>query len=371
MTTTDETTVAGAVAAVLTELAASGPDMSGAALLRGIGRAGLLARCLTDDPRQPLRLDRFGELIEALAGHAPSGPTLSCVVHLATFLPLVRRLAHESMADVVAAAVAGRAVGTIAATDAGVAGSDLLGIETTVELGDDRITVRGTKEWITNATTADYYAVVARHHPGRHFSSLSVVLAPADAPGVTREAIDSAVMAGAGIGRVTFDNVVLPRTALLGRPGWGFAYFVEQMAAERLAGGFWAVAVARNVLARTVAYLRDHHVGEESLWERTAVRHDLARLAVRLRLLEALVAQIVATASATGRLPTRDTAVLKAALAPLVIETVERCLQLHGADGFAADRGLLRLLDDVRVFGVAGGTTETMLDLVAGGLVRS
>jgi citronellyl-CoA dehydrogenase len=359
------------VAQVLAELAATGRDHDGAALVRGIGEVGLLARCLTGDERQPLRLARFGELIDALARGAPRGPTLSCVVHLATFVPLVRRLAHPSLADVGRAAVAGRVVGTIAATDAGVAGSDLLGIETSISIEDDRIVLRGAKEWITIALFADDLAVVARHRPGRHFSSLSLVLVPADAPGVTREEVDSTVMAGAGIGRVGFDDVVLAPTALLGRPGRGLAYFVEQMAAERLAGGFWAVAVARQALDRTVRHLRGRRVGEGALWERSAVRHDLARMAVRLRMLEALVAQIVATGSTTGRLPAGDTAVLKAALAPVAIDTVERCLQLHGAEGFADDHGLLRLLDDVRIFGVAGGSTETMLDLVADDLVAA
>jgi len=41
------------------------------------------------------------------------------------------------------------------------------------------------------------------------------------------------------------------------------------------------------------------------------------------------------------------------------------CLQLRGAQGLEAESPLLRLLNDFRVFGIAGGSTETMLDMIA------
>jgi citronellyl-CoA dehydrogenase len=358
-----------AVAEAARAAAASSLDAAARRMLREIGDAGLMRACL-GEPERPLRMERFRELVGALATGAPAGLALPCVVHLATFLPLMRRMGGADHAAVVEGAAGGSVVGTIAATDAGSAGSDLLGMTTRVELGSSRLVLHGAKEWITSATFADQLLVVARHRPERHFASFCLVLVPADAPGVSRSPLDSAAMAGAGLGRIVFDEVTLPLTALVGRPGRGFVSFMEQMAAERLAGGIWTAALARRLLERTVRHASGRRIEGRTLWERSSVRQELARAAVEVTLLEALVDRLVSLGERGERLPLAETAALKAALGPLVVRTVERCLHLHGAQGLASESGLLALLEDVMAFGTAGGATETMLDLVASDLAR-
>jgi citronellyl-CoA dehydrogenase len=137
------------------------------------------------------------------------------------------------------------------------------------------------------------------------------------------------------------------------------------MAVERLAGGIWTVALARRLLADTVRGLRRREIDGRPLWQRCAVRHTLARVAVQVRLLEALVDDVTAAARRTGELSMADTAVLKAAVGPTVTQVLDACLQLRGADGLGTAGGLPALLADVHAFGIAGGSTETMLDAIA------
>jgi citronellyl-CoA dehydrogenase len=290
---------------------------------------------------------------------------LSYVVHTATAQPLVARLGGDRFPELLRAARAGHAVGALAATDADVPGSDLPGMATAVAIAADRLVLSGAKTWITNAVFADFFVVLARHRAARHPASLSLVLVPADAPGLRRTPVASPVMAGAGIGTVTFDGVELTPAHLLGRPGRGFTHFAQQMAVERVAGGIWTVALAERVLAQTVQALQGREVDGRTLWQRSAVRHTLARAAVRVRLLEALVEDVIAVARRTGALSVPDTAVVKATVGPTANEVLDACLQLAGADGLTWARGLLTLLADVRAFGIAGGSTETMLDVVA------
>jgi alkylation response protein AidB-like acyl-CoA dehydrogenase len=94
------------------------------------------------------------------------------------------------------------------------------------------------------------------------------------------------------------------------------------------------------------------------------VRHRIAQSVVQVTLLRALVEQALAATDRTRLVDPFNSAVIKAAVAPAMEAAIGACLQLQGARGLEADSSLLRLLNEFRVFGVAGGSTETMLDVV-------
>jgi alkylation response protein AidB-like acyl-CoA dehydrogenase len=238
---------------------------------------------------------------------------------------------------------------------------------TTLHRAEDGWILNGTKDWVTGACIASHLLVCARTGSaasGRHFSNFSLVLVPAGLPGVTIRPRDTAVMEHAGLGSVAFTDVRLPSGAMVGRPGLGLAYFLRYVATERLAGGFWATAIGRDQIRRTAAWLRRRDLAGSSLWDNPAVRRQLAEAAVSIRLIEALTDDILRQRR-TAPPPADDTAALKAALAPQLTSALSTCVQLHGAEGLTRQAGLLEMLDDARAFGVAGGTTETMLELVA------
>jgi alkylation response protein AidB-like acyl-CoA dehydrogenase len=333
-------------------------------VLAGLGRAGGLRACLSPDTPPGLSLDGLRTLIQRLAVRAPSGVTLAACVQAALFIPIMAELADDAQRRVLDAVLDGQAAGAVAVSDAGLAGSDPAAMATSLRRADDHWILSGTKDWVTGACLASHLLVCARTGPGRHFSSFSLVLVPGAAAGVTIRPRDTAVMPHAGLGTVRFADVRLPPGALVGRPGRGLAYFLRYVATERLAGGFWATAIGRDQVRRTAAWLRQRDLAGGSLWDNPAVRRQLAEAAVRIRLIEALTDDIVRQRP-TAPPPAEDTAALKAALAPGLTSALGTCVQLHGAEGLTRQGGLLQGLADARAFGVAGGTTETMLELVA------
>ncbi|HEY0605654.1 MAG TPA: acyl-CoA dehydrogenase family protein, partial [Herpetosiphonaceae bacterium] len=152
--------------------------------------------------------------------------------------------------------------------------------------------------------------------------------------------------------------------AMLGRKELGISYFLQHIAVERLSGGIWAVAVAEHCLEEAQRYAAERVIGEETLWERSAVRHRIAQAVVQVTLLRSLVEQALVATDETRLVDPFSSAVIKAAVAPAMESVIGTCLQLQGARGLEADSPLLRLLNEFRVFGVAGGSTETMLDVV-------
>lgn len=340
-------------------------------IVRSLGRQGFFAACLDLDAAGqaraiPLHFPMFRILIEELAKTQCFGLTLTISMHVGVFLPFVARLAQAELRErILPAALRGERLGTLAATEPAVAGSDFMGLASAVQIEAERLRLDGRKHYITNAAVADDVIVFARWRPGRHFTNVCALLVPTDRPGVRCERQDMAVMRTAAISRIAFEQVELPLYCMLGRKEFGMRYFLEHIAVERLSGGIWAAAVAEQCLEAAQRAAAERVIGEETLWSRSSVRHMIARSAVQTAQLRALTDQALARAAQQRLVDPFESAVIKAAAAPAMEQVIGVCLQLQGARGLEAHSPLLRLLNDFRVFGVAGGSTETMLDMVA------
>ena len=341
-------------------LAAAHPQPSSpGAVWRALGESGSIARLYPPD--RPVRPDpaALRTLLAAVDERCPLGVTLSVCVQAAVVVPALLDQAHGGPLEQVARqACGGAAVTALAATDRDAAGSDLTSMGTVAQIGSDgEVRLDGGKQWIVNATTADHLLVLARHRPGRHFTNFVLVLVPATAPGVRTEPARTDFFAGSGVGHVHLDGVRVTRDHLVGRPGHGLAQFANRMVDERLAGGLWASALCRRVLAHSYRRLRERHVGGQPLWHNDAVRHTFARCLLEQQRLEALAGW------AAGR-GVAEAMLLKAAVAEAVDAVLGGCARLAGADAFEVD-GLHRLRAEAAMFGVAGGTTDTMLAGIA------
>ena len=340
-------------------------------LVRMLGAEGFFRPCVPDPDggrgRLPTDLRYLRVLVEELARTGCFGLTLSVGMHVGVFLPTVARLGADGVREkVLDGGRRGELLGTLAATEEDVAGSDFAGMQTAIEVGDDRVVIDGHKQWVTSGAAADYAVVFGRSRPGRHPASFSAVLVPTGCDGVRREPLSMAVMRANPIGRLEFQRVKVGRDHLLGRPGLGFRYFLDHIAVERLTGAAWAVVAAEDLLARAQRHAQARLIGTEALWDRSSVRHRVARAAVRLALLRALTDAAFTASHRDGQPDPFTTAALKVAVPEAMEDVAGLCVQLQGARGLTAGSPLLQALNDFRVWGVAGGSTETMLDVVAG-----
>lgn len=339
----------------------AGADATARDVWRTLGRSGVLAELLAGPG--PVPVGGLRDLLGGLDARCPTGVVLSVCVQVASALPLLSEGPSEGpVADAYAAAVRGEAMLALAATDAGAAGSDLMSLTTTAELAGDTVVLDGGKRWITNACTADHLLVLARHRPARHFTSFLWVLVPRDAAGVTVTPATGTLFAGAGIGHLRLDGVVLDRDRLAGRPGRGMPAFARHVATERLAGGLWATALCRRVLADTHRRLRERPLGGGVLWDDAAVRERFARCAMEAWRIEALCARYAEERAGPGAL--LASMLLKVGVADGLRTVLSECVQLAGADAYA-DGGLALLTAEAGMFGVAGGASGAMLAGIA------
>jgi citronellyl-CoA dehydrogenase len=331
-------------------------DTVAAQVWHRLGADGRIAALYTGPGGRTVDPAKLRDLLTAVDAEHSVGTTLGICVQAASVLPLLAAGTTPAVAQVREAALRGETVVALAVTDAG-PGSDLTALHCTADIGEQGVTVTGHKRWITNATHADHFLVLARHRAGPHFTNFTWVLVPAGAPGVTVEAAGTPLFAGGGVGHVYLDGVALGREHLVGRVGHGMATFARQVAVERLAGALWAVALGRRMLAGTAATLDGRDLRRHDV-----VRHHLAAAAVRLAALDALCERHAA--AITGSADTAAAAVVKVAAADTVDAVLSACARLQGADGFA-DGGARLLGAEAGVFGVGGGTADLVLGIVA------
>ncbi|GAB7046424.1 acyl-CoA dehydrogenase family protein [Catenuloplanes indicus] len=323
---------------------------------------GLLREAYRDgDPGAGVRPDGLRTVLTVVDERFSLGATLGVCVSVASAVPLLAGADGGHPAEVLARTLAGAGPIALAATDE-TAGTDLAALATEVSIDGDSIRVTGIKRWIANATHADHVLVLARHRPGRHFTSFTWVLVPVGAPGVTVTAADTDLFDGSGTGHVRLDDVHLHRSYLAGRPGRGMSGFAAHIAVERLAGGLWAVALCRRVLRRTRARLTAARPGGDTLWQSDTVRQRFAACLVRARQLDALTR--AAGDDIVARRDTVSAALVKSAAATTVEHVLRECAQFHGADGFTRG-GLQTLRAQAALFGIGGGADEVVLSIVA------
>ncbi|MGK5543255.1 acyl-CoA dehydrogenase family protein [Streptomyces sp. URMC 127] len=347
-------------------LAAVPADATASRVWAALGAAGVLHDLYDRGTGQPAAPGpgRLAALLAAVDARGDNGITLSVLVQAASALPLLAACAPE--AGPVRAALdetlSGAATLALAATDAAAPGSDLTGLGTEVTIGPDELLLTGGKRWITTACTADRLLVLARHRPGRHFTSFTWVLVPATAPGVHIHPADTGLLTGSATGHVTFDAVRLPADHLVGRPGRGMAAFARHMGTERLAGALWAVALTRRVLADTKERLTRRAIDGQPLWHNDAVRQRYAACLVQVRQLHALCETL--GEQVVDRHDLAAAALLKSAAGLVADPVLAACAQLQGADGLARG-GAQHIRSEAAVLGIGGGVTELVLAAVA------
>ncbi|MGC4891690.1 acyl-CoA dehydrogenase family protein [Micromonospora sp. DT227] len=249
------------------------------------------------------------------------------------------------------------------------AGSDLKAIRTRAERDGDGWRVSGAKSFVTNGGSADLLVVAAKTNASAGARGISLFLVPVgDQPGVVRgRVLDKIGQESADTSDITLEDVRLPAEALLGRENAGYAMLLDQLSWERLLVGVMAAAVTERAVELTVAYAHQRMVYDDELFALQHVRMELAECATLAQVGRVFVDHCVAR-HLDGTLDARTASMAKFWLSDVQCQVLDRCLQLHGANGYTRDYPIGQLYVDARAQRIYGGANEVMKELIAGTL---
>ncbi|AGZ51622.1 acyl-CoA dehydrogenase [Mycobacterium kansasii] len=256
-------------------------------------------------------------------------------------------------------------------TEPAVASSDARNIETTISRDGGDYVINGRKWWTSGASDprCKILIVMGRTNPdAAAHQQQSMILVPMDTPGVT--IIRSTPVFGwqdqHGHCEVSYDNVRVPATNLLGEEGSGFAIAQARLGPGRIHHCMRALGGAERALALMVDRARNRVAFGRPLAEQGVVQQAIAKSRNEIDQARLLCEKAAWTIDQHGNKEARHLVAMIKAVAPQVAcDVIDRAIQVHGAAGVSDDTPLARLYSWHRAMRIFDGPDEVHLRSIA------
>ncbi len=258
----------------------------------------------------------------------------------------------------------GEMIGAIAMTEPG-AGSDLQGVKTTAVREGDHYLLNGSKTFITNGYLCDLVIVVAKTDTTAGAKGISLFVVDAAMAGFTKgKPLKKAGMKAQDTCELFFDNVKVPAQNMLGAPGSGFVYLMQELPWERLQIAIGAMASAESAIEHTLRYTRERKAFGKEILSFQNTRFKLAEMATEVQIGRTFVDRCIEQ-MLEEKLDAATASMAKYWCTDLQFKVLDECVQLHGGYGYMWEYHVTRAWADARVQRIYGGTNEIMKELIS------
>ena len=244
------------------------------------------------------------------------------------------------------------------------AGSDVAGMRTTAVKQGDSYVINSSKTFITIGVYSDYLVVSAKTDLEAKHRGISMFLVARDTPGLSAAKLDKLGWRASDTGEISFDNVVIPASHLLGIEGNGFAYLMQHLALERLIMGVNAHARAEYALEYATQYMSERQAFGKQLNEFQVLRHKVAKMASNVEMHKVFNYNITHRLN-NGEYVVKEASMSKLLSTKMADEVIYDCLQMLGGYGYMEEYPMARYFRDSRLGPIGGGTSEILCEVIA------
>ncbi len=257
----------------------------------------------------------------------------------------------------------GEAIGAFALSEAQ-SGSDASNQRTTARLDSDGYVINGQKLWVANGSVADVAIVFATTAPAAHGRGISAFLVPLSADGITRAPTDSLGVRGLGCVDLTFEDVRVEASALLGEPGHGLRLALRALEGGRVVIAAQALGVGQAALDEALAYAREREAFGQPIGNFQAIQFQLADVATDLEAARLLMWK-AADVRSRGPRAALEAAMAKLQASEAAHRAADRAMQILASAGYRRGSTVERLFRDVRAAEIYQGTSEVQRMIIA------
>jgi acyl-CoA dehydrogenase len=245
------------------------------------------------------------------------------------------------------------------------AGSDVSGIRTLAKkVGTDYV-INGAKMWITNASVADWYFVLAYTDPSLRHKGMTGFVIPANTPGITVGKKEWNLGQRASDTRgITFEDVKVPEKYRLGKEGDGFKVAMSAFDHTRPAVAAGAVGLARRAMDEAVNYAKTRKAFGLPISTFQAVSFMIADMAKDIEAARLLVYKAAWTID-QGERNTKFAAFSKAFAADMVMRVTTDAVQVFGGYGYSEEYPVEKLMRDAKIYQIYEGTSQIQRLIIA------
>lgn len=245
------------------------------------------------------------------------------------------------------------------------AGSDAASLKTTARREGDNYILNGSKIFISGAGSTDVLVVMARTGEDGP-KGISAFAVDAKAEGIVYGRKEDKMGWNSQPTRmITFEDVVVPASALLGNEGDGFKIAMKGLDGGRINIATCSIGTAQAALNRARDYMHERKQFGKELANFQALQFKLADMATELVAARQMVRMAAAKLDANHPDKTAYCAMAKRFATDVGFNVADEALQIFGGNGYIKEYPMERYIRDNRVHRILEGTNEIMRVIVA------
>lgn len=238
------------------------------------------------------------------------------------------------------------------------AGSDATSQRTTAIDKGDHYLLNGTKNWITNGSTADYYLVIAQTHPELGHKGINAFVVEKSWKGFTVGPKENKLgIRGSDTHSLMFQDVVVPKENRIGEDGFGFRFAMSVLNGGRIGIASQALGIASGALELSIKYAKERKAFGKEIAQHQAIQFKLADMATQVDAARLLCLQ-AALLKDQGQDFAKASAMAKLFASQVAMTQTVEAVQIHGGYGFVKEFHVERLMRDAKITQIYEGTSE-------------
>jgi alkylation response protein AidB-like acyl-CoA dehydrogenase len=247
-------------------------------------------------------------------------------------------------------------------------GSDAAALKTRAVADGDHFVINGRKQFTSGMDIADYVLVALRTSDlGKKQLGISTFLVDTRLPGIEVRKIPTLGQHAIGTTEVTYTDVRVPRSALLGELDKGWAICEDTLRYERLCLSAARIGAARRAFEFALDYAKTRTQFGKPIGSFQVTQHKFADMKVMLDTAQTMVRRY-AWLMEHGQAERADTAVIKYYVGESYKTISDVCLQILGGYGYCMEYPMQRFFRDSRLATIGGGTSEIQKNIIAASL---
>lgn len=257
-------------------------------------------------------------------------------------------------------------VGSFCLSEAG-SGSDAFALKTRADKQGDGSTyvINGSKMWITNAGEAGIFLVMANVDPAKGYKGITCFMVDRNTPGVTvGKTEDKLGIRASSTCPVTFDNVVVPASNIVGEVGKGYKIAIEILNEGRIGIGAQMLGIAQGAYDAALPYLFQRKQFGTAIGEFQGMQHQYAQAAVYIEAARCLVYN-AARRKQAGLPFVKEAAMAKLYASQVAERVASKAIEWMGGVGFTKDLPAEKFYRDCKIGAIYEGTSNIQLQTIA------
>ena len=245
------------------------------------------------------------------------------------------------------------------------AGSDAGGTRTTAVKDGDHYIINGSKNFITHGNVGDIAVIMAVTDQTKGKRGISAFAIDKSMPGFYASKKENKLgMRCSDTASLTFDNVRVPASHLIGNEGEGFVQALQILDGGRISIAALSVGLAQGALNASLKYSIERKQFNQRLADMQAIQFKLAKMAMDIDAARLLTYK-TAWMKDNGQGITLAASQAKLYASEIAVRAAEESVQIHGGYGYIKEYPVEKFYRDVKLLTIGEGTSEVQKLVIA------